>query len=97
MNRKIEMLKALLESYELMMTDVSAAELAQSGLFSTWLQQASSALTITGMEMERQIWEDVRAIKVSLRERKSLEAYGAGMRALLLGILYNVEESANES
>jgi hypothetical protein len=96
MNRKTEMLETLLESYELMMKGVSAAELAKSGLFSTWLQQVSSALMITGMEVERQIWEDVRAITVSLHERKSLEAYGTGMRAILLGILYTVEESKDE-
>jgi hypothetical protein len=97
MNRKIEMLEALLESYDLMIKSVSAGELAQSGLFSSWLQQVSSALMVTGMEIERQIWEDVRSIKVALHERKSVEAYGAGMRAILLGVLYSVEESANES
>ncbi len=97
MNRKIEMLETLLESYNLMIKDVSAGELAQSGLFSSWLQQVSSGLMITGMDVERQVWEDVRSIKVSLHERKSLEAYGAGMRALLLGILHNAEEEANGS
>ena len=97
MSRKVEMLEALCESYDLMMQGVSAGELAQSGLFPAWLQQVSSALMITGMEIERQIWEDVRSIKVSIHERKSLEAYGTGMRAILLGILDNVEEPANES
>lgn len=97
MSRRVEMLEALLQSYDLMMQSVSADELAKSGLFSSWLQQASSALMISGMEIERQIWEDVRSIKVSLHERKSLEAYGAGMRAILLGILHNAEEAADES
>ena len=97
MSRKVEMLESLIDSYDLMMQGVSAGELAQSGLFSAWLQQVSSALMITSMELERQIWEDVRSIKVSLHERKSLEAYGTGMRAILLGILDNVEESGNES
>jgi hypothetical protein len=92
MSRRVEMMESLIESYDLMMKGVSAGELAQSGLFSAWLQQVSSALMITGMEIERQIWEDVRSIKVSLHERKSLEAYGAGMRAILLAILDNVEE-----
>jgi hypothetical protein len=97
MSRKIEMLEGLLESYDLMIKAVSAEELAKSGLFGSWLQQVSSGLMITGMDVERQIWEDVRTIKVSLHERKALEAYGAGMRALLLGIVYNAEESSNES
>ena len=97
MSRRVEMLESLIKSYDLMMEGVSAEELAQSGLFSAWLQQVSSALMITGMEIERQIWEDVRSIKVSLHERKSLEAYGTGMRAILLGILDSVEERANES
>jgi len=97
MSRKTEALESLLESYDLMMKGVSAAELAKSGLFSTWLQQVSSTLVLLGMELERQIWEDVRAIKVSLHERKSLEAYGTGMRAILLGIQFNIEESTDES
>jgi hypothetical protein len=97
MDRKVEMLEALLRSFDLMMKDVSEEELGQSSLFSSWLQQVSSALTVTGMEVERQVWEDVRSIQVSLHERKSLEAYGAGMRAILLGILCSVEEMADES
>jgi hypothetical protein len=44
------------------------------------------------MEIERQIWDEVTATKVSLHERKALEAYGTGMRAILLGVLYNVEQ-----
>ena len=97
MSRKTEALEALLESYDLMMKGVSAAELAKSGLFSTWLQQVSSTLVLLGMDLERQIWEDVRAINVSLHERKSLEAYGTGMRAILLGVRFNLEESPDES
>ena len=46
MSRKIEALESLLESYDLMMKGVSAAELAKSGLFSTWLQQVSSTLVL---------------------------------------------------
>ena len=94
MSRKVEMLEDLVKAYDLMMQGVSADELAQSGLFSAWLQQVGSSLMITSMEIERQIWEDVRSIKVSLHERKSLEAYGTGMRAILLGILDNVEEKS---
>ena len=60
MDRQVEMLEALLKSFDVMMTDVSEEELAQSSLFSSWLQQVSSALTVTGMEVERQVWEDVR-------------------------------------
>ena len=97
MSRRVEMLEELIKAYDLMMDGVSAGELAQSGLFSAWLQQVSSTLMISGMEMERQIWEDVRSIKVSLHERKSLEAYGSGMRAILLGVLDNAEETSNES
>jgi hypothetical protein len=91
MNRKREMLETLLDAYDLMMNGVSSEELAQSGLFVAWMQQVSSAMILTNMELERQIWENVRAIKVSLHEREALEAYGMGMRALVLGLLHTVE------
>jgi hypothetical protein len=91
MNRKREMLESLLAAHDLMMNGVSPEELAKSGLFTAWLQQVASALLVTNMELERQIWETVRGHKVTLHERTSLEAYGMGMRALLLGVLHNIE------
>jgi hypothetical protein len=98
MKRKLEMIESLLSAYDQMIKEVSEEELAKSGLFAAWLKQVSSALIITNMEIERQVWDEVTATKVSLHERKALEAYGTGMRAIILGILYTVEqELANES
>ncbi len=74
-----------------MMVTVSSEELAKSGLFIAWMRQAVSALLITGMELERKIWEDVRAIKVALHEKTALQAYGTGMRAILLRMLHSLE------
>ena len=98
MNRKLDMLESLLTAYDVMMGQVSEGELVESGLFTVWMHQVGSALMLTGMEVERQVWDSVRKIKVSLRERKALEAYGAGMRAILVGMLHSLEdESAHES
>ncbi len=97
MSRKLEMLESLLTAYDLMMKGVSSEELAKSGLFVAWMRQVTSSLLVTNMELERQVWEDVRGTKVSLHERAALEAYGMGMRALVLGILHNakLEEEAD--
>lgn len=94
-NRKLEMLESLLNAYDWMMQKVSSEELATSNLFAVWMRQVASALLITDMQFEYQTWEEVRKIQVTLRERPALEAYGAGMRALLLGMIYNVEQEAN--
>ena len=93
-SRKAEMIEALVKAYDLMMEGVSTEEFATSGLFAAWMQQVTSALLVTGMEFERHVWEDVSKIRVSLHERKAFDAYGIGMRAILLGILYNVEREA---
>ncbi len=95
-NRKLEMLESLLHAYDDMMDKVSSEEFAASGLFAIWMQQVASALLITDMEFERHVWEDIRKIKVSLHERPAFEAYGTGMRALLLGMIYNVEKGDKE-
>ena len=94
--RKMEMLESLLKAYDLMMEGVSSEEFAISGLFAAWMQQVASALLITGMEFERRVWEDVSKIRVSLHERTAFDAYGIGMRAVLLGMLYNVEREAKD-
>lgn len=91
-SRKLEMLKSLLQAYDLMMEKVSSEEFAASGIFAVWIQQVSSALLIADMEFERHVWEEVRKIKVSLHERPAFDAYGIGMRALLVGMLYSVEK-----
>ncbi|GEM_PF-2874141 len=96
-NRKLEMLESLLSAYDLMMQQVSSEEFAASNLFAVWMHQVASALEITDMEFERRIWEDVRKIKVSLHERPAFDAYGIGMRALLLGMIYNVEQEVNKA
>jgi hypothetical protein len=97
MNYKLEMLQSLLKAYDLMMRQVSSEEFASSGIFAVWMQQVSSALLITDMEFERHIWEEVRKIKVSLHERPAFDAYGIGMRAMLVGMLYNVEKESGEN
>ena len=89
------MVTALIEAYDKSMNDVSEEELAQSGLFGVWLRQVASALLVANMELERQVWDEVRATKVSLHERKALEAYGIGMRAILLGVLDGLEQEYN--
>lgn len=96
MNYKQEMIDSLIKAYDLMMDQVSSAEFATSGIFAVWMQQVSSALLITDMEFERHIWEEVRKIKVSLHERPAFDAYGIGMRALLIGMLYNVEKESKQ-
>ena len=95
-NRKLEMIESLLKAYDLMMGGVSSEEFAASGLFVAWMQQVTSALLLTGMEFERHVWEDVSRIKVSLHERTAFDAYGIGMRAIVLGMLYNVEREASD-
>ena len=97
MNYKLEMLESLLKAYDLMMKQVSSEEFASSGIFAVWMQQVSSALLITDMEFERHVWEEVRKIKVSLHERPAFDAYGIGMRALLVGMLHNVEKESGEN
>lgn len=97
MNYKLEMLQSLLKAYDLMMRQVSSEEFASSGIFAVWMQQVSSALLITDMEFERHVWEEVRKIKVSLHERPAFDAYGIGMRAMLVGMLYNVEKESGEN
>ena len=96
MNYKLEMLDSLLKAYDLMMDQVSSEEFATSGIFAVWMQQVSSALLITDMEFERHVWEEVRKIKVSLHERPAFDAYGIGMRALLIGMLHNVEKESKQ-
>jgi len=76
MNRKLEVIESSLKAHDPMMVTVSSEQLAKSGLAVAWMRQAASALLITGMELERQIWRDVRAIKVALHERTALQAYG---------------------
>ena len=96
MSRKYEMLESFLKAYDQMLEKVSTEEFATSGLFAAWMEQLSSALLITGMDFERHVWEDIRKIKVSLRERAAFEAYGIGMRAILLAMLYTVEKELEE-
>ena len=95
MSRKVQMINALIGAYDKIINDVSEEELAQSGLFAVWLKQVASALLVANMELERQVWDEVRATKVSLHERKALEAYGIGMRAILLGVLDGLEQESN--
>lgn len=95
MSRKLQMINALIGAYDKIMNKVSPEELAQSGLFAVWLKQVASALLVANMELERQVWDEVRATKVSLHEREALEAYGLGMRAILLGILDGLEQESN--
>jgi hypothetical protein len=97
MNRKLEMLESLLKAYDLMMKQVSSEEFAASGIFAVWMQQVTSALLITGMEFERHVWEEVRKIKVSLHERPAFDAYGIGMRALVVSMIHNVEKELREN
>ncbi len=96
MNRKVEMFENLLLSYDKMMNDVSSEELAKSGLFVSWTQQASVALLTSNMEMERQVWDEVRKLQVSFHERAALEAYGTGMKAILIGMLCSVEQESDQ-
>ncbi|MBN1937888.1 MAG: hypothetical protein JW934_24755 [Anaerolineae bacterium] len=95
-NRKLESLVSLLEAYDRMMREVSSEEFAASNIFAVWMQQVASTLLITDMEFERRIWEEVRKIKVSLHERPAFDAYGLGMRAMLVGMIHNIEKETNQ-
>lgn len=95
-NRKLEMLESLLKAYDLMMEQVSSEEFAASNIFAVWMQQVASTLEITDMEFERRVWEEVRKLKVTLHERPAFDAYGLGMRAMLVGMIHNVEKENKE-
>ena len=96
MGRKVEVLESLVTGYDLMMEGMPTEQVMQSGLFSAWLDQVQSTLTVGGMELDRQMWEAVRSVQVSLDTPKAVEAYGAGMRAILLGMLHYAEEGQDE-
>jgi hypothetical protein len=94
MDHKAKVIESLIEAYDLMMTGMSAQDANESGLFEAWMEQTALAFSAAGMELERQMWETLRQIPVSLDRAKSVTAYGAGMRAVLLGMLHHAESSA---
>jgi hypothetical protein len=94
MSHQLEIIQSLIAACDKIIDEVSEEELARSGLFFAWMKQVSSALLVANMEVERQVWDEARAVKVSLHERKALEAYITGMRAILLGMLSALEEAS---
>ena len=91
MDRTAEVLESLIAAYDLMMEAMPTEEATQSGLFDAWLDQVETALSAGGLELDRQMWEAVRGIEVSLTTAKAVQAYGTGMRAVLLGMLHYAE------
>lgn len=92
MDRKTQVLETLIAAYDLMIEGLPIKEITQSGLFAAWLDQAGATLGAGGMELERQMWETIRRVPVSLDTPTAVHAYGAGMRAVLLGMLYYAEK-----
>ncbi len=95
-SRKLEALESLLDAYDRMTQEVSSEEFAASNIFAVWMQQVASTLEITDMEFERRIWEQVRKIEVTLHERPAFDAYGMGMRAMLVGMIHTVEKETRK-
>ena len=91
MSRKREMIDLLIEASKLLVEEMSPEDVLKSNLLGAWLQQVSSALSAVGMKEELDLWEQTRQVEVNVSTAAELRIYMMSMRAVLLGILHQVE------
>jgi hypothetical protein len=91
MNRKVEMIKMLVQAGQMLVEQVPPEQVLQSNLLRAWLQQVASALAAVDMQNELDLWEETRKVEVQVNTEAELSIYMLSMRAVLLGILHKVE------
>ncbi len=91
MSRNQEMIDLLIEAGKLLAEKVSPEDVLKSNLLGAWLQQVSSSLSAVGMKEELDLWEQTRQVEVNVSTAAELRIYMMSMRAVLLGILHQVE------
>lgn len=91
MSRKQEMMDLLIEAGKLLAEEMSPEDVLRSNLLGAWLQQVSSSLLAVGMTEELNLWEQTRQVEVNVSTAAELRIYMMSMRAVLFGILHQVE------
>jgi hypothetical protein len=85
------MIDLLIEASKLLADEMSPEEVLKSNLLGAWLQQVSSALSAVDMVEELDLWEQTRQVEVNVSTAAELRIYMMSMRAVLLGILHQIE------
>lgn len=91
MSRKQEMMDLLIEAGKLLAEEMSPDDVLRSNLLGAWLQQVSASLLAVGMTEELDLWERTRQVEVNVSTAAELRIYMMSMRAVLFGILHQVE------